>query len=287
MSTAVLAPRRAWPRRALRAAVRLPGRATAVLFMLLVAAWAVLPGPLATHDPLRVVPADRLQPPSAAHLFGTDELGRDLYSRVVHGTALSLQSTLAAVLIGLALGSVLGLLAGFARGVVDAVVMRLVDVLLAVPSLLLSLVIVAALGPGTAKIACAVGIGSMPGFARVVRAEVLRVRASGYVEAATVVGARRFSIVLWHVVPNAAGPAIVLATTTIGTAMLAISSLGFLGFGAPPPAPEWGSLIAGGRGYLATAWWISLLPCLVVVLSVLAVNHLARTADRARVAGVP
>ncbi|WP_218038447.1 ABC transporter permease [Acrocarpospora pleiomorpha] len=264
----------------LRAAVRAPGRTVSVLYLLLVLCWAALPGVLAARDPLRVVPAERLRPPGAGYLFGTDELGRDLYSRVVHGTALSLQSTLAAVAIALVLGSALGLLAGFSRGLADALIMRLVDVLLALPGLLVSLVIVAALGPGTGKIAWAVGIGSMPGFARVVRAEVLRIRESGYVEAATMLGVRRGPIMFWHVVPNAAGPAIVLATTTIAGAMLSISSLSFLGFGAPPPTPEWGSLIAEGRDHLASAWWISLLPCLVVTLSVLAVNHVARAIDR-------
>jgi peptide/nickel transport system permease protein len=265
--------------RAARYLVRRPGLVLAGLVLLLVAAWAAVPAVFASGDPITGVPADRLQAPSAAHWFGTDHLGRDVWTRVVHGASLSLRTTALAVLVGLVVGSVLGLLAGFLRGWVDDVVGRAVDVLLAVPSILLSLAIITALGTGPAKIAVAVGIGAVATFARVMRAEVLRTSTSVYVEAARASGARWWSVLGRHVLPNSSGPVLALVALEFGGAVLAVSALSFLGYGTPPPTAEWGSLISGGRDYLATAWWLTTLPGLVIVAVVLAANRIARALE--------
>lgn len=257
-----------------RPAVLLAG---AWLALMVVAAFA--PGLLAPGDPLTGVAADKLQAPSAEHLFGTDQTGRDLLTRVVHGTALTLGSSLIAVAVGLVVGSILGIVAGFVGRFVDDVIMRIADVLLSIPALLLSLALIAVLGVGTTNVAIAVGIASIASVSRIMRAEVLRVRSSLYVEAAHASGNTWFRTLWRHVLPNSLGPVIVLAVLELGTAILAVSALSFLGYGAPPPTPEWGSLVAGGRDYLATAWWLTTLPGLVIVLTVLSANRLARAVD--------
>lgn len=260
-------------------------RANAVLLLsgavaLLAIGWALLPSVFAGGDPLTGVPAQKFQPPSAQHWFGTDNLGRDLYTRMVHGAGLSLTATLAAVGIALVAGSILGLLSGAAGGVLDTVVMRVVDVLLSIPSLLLSLALVTALGFGTRNVAIAVGVSLVANFARVMRSEVLRVRQAPFVEAARAGGARWHTVLLRHVLPNSYQPVLALAAVEFGMAVLAVSALSFLGYGAKPPTPEWGSLIAEGRNYLATAWWMTTLPGLVIVAVVLAAQRLGRAAGR-------
>lgn len=267
------------PRRLIRFFVRRPGLILSVAVIILVVVAAFWPTIFTTRDPLLGVPADRFQGPSGQHWFGTDELGRDLYTRVVHGAALSLKATLIAVAVAFIVGGAIGLLAGFVGGWVEDTLMRIVDVLLAIPALFLSLALVTALGFGTVKVAVAVGIASVAGFARVMRAEVLRVRQATYVEAARSSGARWYSVLLRHVLPNAMGPVLVLATLDFGTSILAVSSLSFLGYGAAPPAPEWGTLISSGRNYLANAWWLSTLPGLTVAATVLATNRIARALD--------
>ncbi|WP_432493150.1 ABC transporter permease [Kineococcus gypseus] len=262
-----------------RGVLRRPGLALAVLVLVVVVAWALAPGLFTGQSPVEGVAADRLQGPSAAHLFGTDHLGRDVYARVVHGARLTLQATVLAVLIGLVVGTAVGLVAGWARGLVDDVAMRAVDVLLSIPALLLSMALITALGFGTVKVAIAVGIGTVANFARVMRAEVLRVSSSPYVEAARASGVRTTGVLLRHVLPNAAGPVLALSALEFGVAVLAVSALSFLGFGAPPPAPEWGSLVSGGRDYLATSWWLTTLPGLVVAAVVLSANRVARALE--------
>ncbi|MEV8172040.1 ABC transporter permease [Microbacterium sp. NPDC077486] len=242
--------------------------------------WAVIPGVFAPGDPLTGVPADKLLPPSAAHWFGTDALGRDLFGRVVHGAVHSLSGALIAVTVGLALGTLLGAVAGATGGVVDDVLMRIVDVLLAIPGLLLSLSVIILLGFGTVNAAIAVGLGSVAAFARLMRAEVARVRRTEYVEAAYGSGGTFVAVLRRHVLPNALTPIIALAALQFGTAILAISTLGFLGYGAPPPTPEWGLLIAEGRNYIATAWWLTALPGLVVVAVVLSANRISHRLGR-------
>ncbi|OUJ10509.1 ABC transporter permease [Acetobacter sp. DsW_063] len=243
----------------------------------LVFLWAVVPGWFSAADPLRGIPAEALRPPSAQHWFGTDHLGRDLFARTVYGTTVSLQACGLAVAVALAGGVPMGLAAGFAGGRVDALFMRAVDVAMAIPALLLALAIVTALGFGTVRIAIAVGVSSISSFARISRGEAVRLRHALFVEAARASGVRTPAIMLRHVLPHAAGPILALVTLEFGTAVLAVSALSFLGFGAPPPQPEWGLLIAEGRNYMAVAWWYTALPGLVVATVVLAANHLART----------
>lgn len=261
---------------------RRPGLVLATLVLLLVLAWALAPGLFTHYDPLAGVPREKLHGPSGAHLFGTDETGRDVFARVAHGAGLSLRAAVSAVLIALLAGSVLGLVAGARGGWLDAVLMRFMDVLLAVPPILLSLALVTGLGFGTTKVAIAVGVANVAHFARLMRAEVLRVRTGVYVEAARAGGVRWFGVLTRHILPNAAGPVLVLAVLTFGTAVLEISALSFLGYGAAPPTPEWGSLVAGGRSYLATAWWMTTLPGLVIVAVVLSANRVSRALEGER-----
>jgi peptide/nickel transport system permease protein len=257
---------------------RKPGLVVAGLWAAFVLVAAFAPAVIASGDPLTGVPAERLSPPSGAHWFGTDQLGRDLFTRVVHGTHLTLEGALVAVAVGIVVGSAIGLLAGFVGGLLDSVAMRVVDVLLSIPSLLLSLALVTALGFGTVKVAVAVGVASVASVSRIMRSEVLRVRGSVYVEAAHAGGSRWWSVLGRHVLPNSVGPVLVLAVMELGTAILAVSALSFLGYGAPPPAPEWGSLVASGRDYLRTAWWLTALPGLTIAASVLAAGRIARAA---------
>lgn len=261
------------------ALLRRPGVIVALAVVAFAILTAIVPSLFATYDPTATAPAVRLQPPSPQHWFGTDELGRDLYSRVVHGSTLTIAATALAIGIALIAGLTLGVVAGFVGGGVDAVTMRIVDVFLAIPGLLLALAIVTALGFGTIPVAVAVGIGIVPGFARTTRAEVLRVKTLPYIEAARAGGASWGRILLTHVLPNSWGPVAVLAVLDFGAAILAVAALSFLGFGAAPPAAEWGTLISNGRSFLITAPWVSLLPGLFVAVVVLSMNHLAKSLE--------
>ncbi|WP_329378858.1 ABC transporter permease [Streptomyces sp. NBC_01716] len=265
--------------RLLRFMVRRPGLLLSVVVLVLVVLASFRPGLFTSQDPLKGVPSANFRGPSGSHWFGTDELGRDVFSRVVHGAQLSLKATLIAVLVAFVIGGLLGVVAGFVGRWVDDVLMRFVDVLLSIPALFMSLALVTALGYGTVKVAVAVGIASVAAFARVARAEVLRVRQAVFVEASRASGARWYSVLGRHVLPNAAGPVIVLATLDFGASILAVSALSFLGYGAPPPAPEWGTLISDGRNYLANAWWLTALPGLAIAATVLATNRIARALD--------
>jgi peptide/nickel transport system permease protein len=252
------------------------GFIVSVAVIVLLLAWAFLPFVFTGYDPIDGVPADKLQAPSLAHWFGTDYLGRDLLARVIYGSSETLKATMLAVLLAMVVGSLIGLTAGSLGGWVDDVCMRIMDVLLAFPSLLLSLTIVTALGFGTINVAIAVGIASVAAFARIMRAEVLKVRNLDFVEAATVSGARWGAVMRRHILPNAAGPVLSLTALEFGTAVLAVSALSFLGFGVAPPQPEWGVLVSEGRNYLASAWWLTTLPGLVIVLVVLAANRISK-----------
>ncbi|WOF23194.1 ABC transporter permease [Microbacterium betulae] len=270
------------PRRTsrLRRVLRRPTVVLSGLWLLVVLVAAVWPTLLAPGNPLDGVPSDNLLPPGWGHPLGTDQLGRDLYTRVVHGAGLTLSAASLAVAVGLVAGSVLGLVAGFVGGWLDSLVMRVADVLLAIPSLLLSLAIITALGFGTVNVAIAVGIGSIASVARIMRSEVLRVRSSVYVEAARAAGNTWLRVLARHVLPNSTGPVIVLAVLELGGAILAVSALSFLGYGAQPPDPEWGALVAGGRDFLRGAWWLTTLPGVAIALTVLAANRLSRALDR-------
>jgi peptide/nickel transport system permease protein len=263
----------------LRSVLRRPGLVLAVLFVLFVIVSAIAPGRFTSYDPDATSPVEKLSAPSGKHWFGTDELGRDLYSRVLHGSTLTIEATLGAVVIAVIVGLAFGVLAGFFGGWVDAVLMRIVDVMLAIPRLLLALTIVTALGFGMLPIAVAVGVGIVPGFARITRAQVLTITSLPYIEAARSGGASWLRVLGRHILPNAWGPVLVLAVLDFGVAILAISALSFLGFGAAPPAAEWGTLISQGRNYLITSPWLTLLPGIFVGLVVFSLNHISKSLE--------
>lgn len=242
--------------------------------------WAIVPGLFTGYDPLQSVPGGQLKAPSAAHLLGTDSLGRDLYARIVYGAVHSLSGALAAVGVGFFVGTALGVTAGSIGGWIDDILMRAVDVLLSIPTLLLSLSIIILLGFGTLNAAIAVGATAIAGFARLTRSEVVRVRRADYVEAAFGSGGS-FAKVLWrHILPNSLTSVIAFAALQLGWALLQISTLGFLGYGPPPPTPEWGLLVAEGRNYLATAWWLTAAPGVAVVTVVLSANRISQSIGR-------
>ncbi len=249
----------------------------AVLYVAFVIVSAFWPGLFTSGGPYDTHPQHAMLSPSWQHPFGTDNLGRDQWTRMLYGSSLTIKSTLLAVGIAIVAGLGLGVLAGFFGGFIDAVLMRILDVLLAIPSLLFALVIVTALGYGTIPVALAIGIGIIPGFARTTRADVLRVKTLPYVEAARAGGASWSRIMVRHILPNSWGSVAVLAVLDAGVAIIAIASLSFLGFGAAPPAAEWGTLISQGRDYLVTSWWLSLLPGLFVAAIVLSLNHISKT----------
>lgn len=246
----------------------------------IVAAWAVAPGLFTHHSGTIGIAGNQLKAPDAAHWLGTDEIGRDVLARIIYGSINSLSGAIVAVAVGLFGGTALGLFAGAIGGKVDDIIMRLVDVMLSIPGLLLQLSIIIILGFGTINVAAAVGVTTVASFARLMRSEVIRVRRADYVEAAFGSGGR-FSAVLWrHVLPNSLGTIISYAALQFGTAILAISTLGFLGYGAPPPIPEWGLLISEGRKYLTSAWWLTAFPGLAVILVVLAANRISQSLRR-------
>jgi peptide/nickel transport system permease protein len=228
---------------------------------------------VAPHDPYATVSGAR-QPPTLEHWFGTDRLGRDVLSRVIFGARASLVLGFISVAIGSIIGTALGLVSGYYRGAVDMVTMRLVDAMLAFPGILLALVVIAALGPNLTNAMIAVGISSIPQYARLVRSTVLTVREEPYIEAAKAIGVPDLRILLWHVLPNAAVPLLVLSTLQFGSAISVGAGLSFLGLGAQPPTPEWGLMAAVGREVLGRAWWISTFPGLAIFTVVMASNLL-------------
>jgi peptide/nickel transport system permease protein len=256
------------------------GLAMAWLVIATVLAWSVAPALFTGYSGTEGVPGMQLRAPGAEHLLGTDGLGRDLFARIVYGARHSLSGALLAVTVGLLAGTLLGLVAGSRGGLVDATIMRLVDTLLAIPSLLLSLSIIILLGFGTLNVAIAVGAVSVARFARLARAEVVRVRRSEYVEAAFGSGGSFWAVMRRHILPNSLTSVVALAALQFGSAILAISTLGFLGYGAPPPTPEWGLLIAEGRNYLARAWWLTAAPGCLVVLVVLSADRISTAIGR-------
>jgi peptide/nickel transport system permease protein len=241
------------------------------LLLLLMAAAAPL---LATTDPIAVSVPDRLQPPSSAHWFGTDDLGRDIYSRVIWGSRLAVRLGVLSVAVAATGGVVLGLVAGYYEGRVDQVISRVLEIVLSFPELLFAIAIVAILGPSLDNLIVALGLFGWPGYARIVRGSVLSARRREYVEAARAVGARASRIMFRHILPNVIAPVIILSATRFGGALLAGSGLSFIGLGVPIPQPEWGAIMASGRDYIGRAWWITLYPGALITLAVLGVNLL-------------
>lgn len=250
--------------------------AAGVVFALILVA-AVAPGVLATHDPLQVDVRNALLPPSSDHFFGTDQSGRDVYSRVVHGAALSVGIGLLATALASVAGLVGGVLAGSAPRVLDAAAMRLTDVLLAFPEFLVALVVVAIVGPGHINVAIAVTLAAVPVYIRLARTRTRTLAAAEHVEAARILGVPPPLAFLRHVVPGVAGSLSILAMIGIGSAILAAAGLSFLGLGPTEPTPEWGLMLSGGRNVLGQAWWVAVFPGAAITLTVLSATVIGRT----------
>jgi len=259
---------------ALRNLVRNKGAMIGAAIMTLLALSAILAPALAPYDPLHISIDERLQPPGAKNLLGTDQLGRDILSRILHGGRLSLVLGLVSVSIGGSLGTLVGLVSGYYGGAVDDITMRIVEVFMAMPRVLLALVIAFALGPSLVNLMIAVGVGQAPTYVRLVRGAVLSAKGELYVEAARMIGVPRFKIMFRHLLPNVLGPVVVVSTLALGWAILNAATLSFLGMGVQPPTPEWGNMISDGRGKMAVAWWVAFFPGMAIMASVLGLNLL-------------
>lgn len=257
----------AWLRRALRSRLVVLG----VLLLLPLAICALAAPLIAPYDPLAIDTAQKLLPPSLGHPFGTDEFGRDVFSRVVYGARISLRVGAVATLLTAVFGIALGALAGFYR-LVDAFVSRIVDGLMIFPGVILAIMIMAALGPHERNVVLAMTILYTPRVIRVVRASVLELRDADFVDAARVVGCGDLRVLAWHILPNAFGPAMVQVTFGFAWAILVEAGLSFLGLGTPPPAPSWGNIISDGREFVRTAPWLMLFPGIMISLSVMGLN---------------
>ncbi|MBS4984990.1 ABC transporter permease [Hungatella hathewayi] len=246
----------------------------AILIILVLA--AIFADVIADYDTKVVTQniAERLQGPSAAHWFGTDEFGRDIFARLVHGSRVSLVVGIISVSVSLIIGGSLGAFAGFYGGKVDNIIMRIMDIFLAVPSILLAITIVAALGTSLFNVMLAIGISGMPSFARIVRAAVMSVKDQEFVESSRAIGANSVTIIFREILPNCMAPIIVQATLAVAGAILSTASLSFIGLGVQPPSPEWGAMLSGGRNYLRDAIHLTLFPGLAIVITILALNLL-------------
>jgi len=252
--------------------VRHRGALVGLAILATLAVLAVAAPWLSARDPIRTAPRDALQPPGARFVLGSDQFGRDVASRVLHGARVSLLVGVISVSIAVGLGAPIGLVSGYYGGRLDALIMRVMDVMLAFPGILLALAIVSVLSPGLGNVMIAVGLSAVPGYARLVRATVLSAREHLYVEAARALGGRDGAILVRDILPNVVAPLIVTATLGLGGAILSAAALSFLGLGSQPPQPEWGRMLSEGRDYLREAWWISTFPGLGILLTVLAMN---------------
>ncbi|HHG8771740.1 TPA: ABC transporter permease [Raoultella planticola] len=246
----------------------------AIVVLLLLA--IIFPALFTRYTPNDMDFAAILQPPGPAHWFGTDQLGRDVFARVVYGTSLSLSIGVGATILGCAGGILLGTAASLGPRLSRQLLVRLLDILLAFPELLLALLAIAVLGRGPENTLFAVGIAAIAGYARLVRSQVLQVKLSGYVQHAVALGESPLKIIVRHIIPNTIRPLLILATIGIGQAVLAASAMSFLGLGVTPPTAEWGALLSEGRNFLDSAPWVSLLPASVIAFSVIAITLLGR-----------
>ena len=251
-----------------------------MIIILVLVMTAVLADYISPYDTDKVALKEKLKPPSWQHPMGTDQLGRDVLSRIIYGTRTTFELSLLVVLFTSTFGVFIGIVAGYYRGIVDEILMRLIDVLLAFPSIILALVIIGAIGPGVFNTVMAISLVGWLFYARVARASTLSIREKEYVEGARAMGCSDAYICFFYVLPNCLPPIIVLMTLSLGSVILSIASLGYLGLGAQPPTPEWGTLLSEGRDYLANAWWLTTLPGFVVLLAVLAVSRAGRILQR-------
>jgi peptide/nickel transport system permease protein len=233
---------------------------------------AIFAPQLATHDPDQLNREERLLPPSAQHFFGTDASGRDVYSRVVYGSRISLRVAFVVLVIAVTTGAILGAVAGYFGGLVDEVLMRITDVFLAFPALILAMAVNAALGAGIESAMLAVGFTWWPAYARMIRGQVLSAKNHQYVEAARSIGAGHRRVLLRHILPNAASPTIVQLTLDAGYVVLTVAGLSFIGLGAQPPSHEWGFMVSEGSGHILTQWWWSTFPGLAICVLVVGFN---------------
>jgi peptide/nickel transport system permease protein len=251
-----------------------PGPFFAAVFLLLLILCALFPGLFARFDPLETDLASSMLAPSTEHWFGTDKLGRDIFTRVVHGARISLTLGVAVTCIAVASSTIIGVGSALAPKAVDSVIMRGLEIVLAFPELLIALVIVAFLGPGTNNVILAVTISSIPLYTRIVRITTIQVNKSAFVEASLALGQPRIKTIIRHIIPNSIGPMLVLATIGIGTAIMAGSALSFLGLGPAAPTPEWGLMLSEGRNSLGTAWWVAVFPGLAITATVISTTVL-------------
>lgn len=253
-----------------------PGIVLAVLTLCFIVLCGLWPQLIAPYDPYALNLLASLKGPSLAHPFGTDQLGRDIFSRVVHGTSYSLYIAAGATLISVSVGIFVGLLSGALGGIVDMAFMRVIDILLAFPNLLMSMAVVAFLGTDVTNILLAISISMIPGYARIVRSQVLVIRNSGFVEAARILGQSPVITLVRHIMPNTIGPLVVLATLGVGSAILQSAALSYLGLGPKPPTPEWGLMLSEGQRYLRAAWWIGVFPGIFATLTIISTTVLGR-----------
>ena len=226
----------------------------------------------APYDPIQISMEGR-KSPNLDHIFGTDRLGRDILSRIIYGTKYSLSIGIISVSIGLIFGTTMGVLSAYYGGLVDTIIMRFIDALLAFPGILLALVVIAVLGPGLFNVMLAVGISTVPEYARLARGKVLSVIQLEYIEAVHSIGGSNIRVILKHILPNISAPITILATLQVGNAILVGSGLSFLGMGAQPPTPEWGLMTAEGRNFMSQAWWISTFPGIAILITVISINQ--------------
>ncbi len=242
-------------------------------FVLLLIIIVAIFGPyIAPFDPVKIAVGPRLMPPSRTFLFGTDQFGRDVFSRVIYGTKLTMQASILAVAVAAGIGIPLGLMAGYAGRWSDILISRFIDILLSFPGILLALIVVAILGTGLAKVQIAVGISLIPAYTRLVRGSVLSAKENVYVEAARAGGCSTFRIATRHILPNIFVSLLVLSTTAIGWAIIIATSINFIGLGVQPPTPEWGADLGAARSYLGVAWWPGTFPGLAILVTILSIN---------------
>lgn len=260
-----------------------PGTVTALIVIALIMLAVVAPGLLAPGDPLAIHPSEAFRAPSFEHLFGTDESGRDIYTRVVHGAAASVGIGLAATGIGIGFGAVLGFAAALGPRFVDSALSRVFEVLFSLPALVMALLFISIMGGGPLAATLAIGIATIPGYARMLRVQVRGIAASGYVEWARLDGVGPWRRFTRHIAPNSLWPLAAAATLGVGQSIVWVSSLGFLGLGTEPPSPEWGAMLNAGRVYLTNAWWMTVAPGLAIVATAAALTVVGRAlAERSR-----